>query len=150
MTTSTAARLLVRRPRRGLRTDPRVAALLAAAAAGLAVLAIVAASAPPPPAAAAPPRVALVVDAGARPVAALARARAAAHATERSGAADVAVRVPRTRAEAAADVRYFAAQRVVDRVVVVGPVAGAAARRAAADYPRARFEARPVVPRALG
>ncbi len=149
MTPSVASTSL-RSPRRVRRrtADPRAAALLAAAAAGLLALWAVAlpvASRPAPET----PRVALVVDAGGRADLALARARAAASATERAGAADVAVRVPRTASEAAADVRYFAARGDVTEVVVVGPVASAAARAAAADYPRARFAARPAVPAAL-
>jgi basic membrane lipoprotein Med (substrate-binding protein (PBP1-ABC) superfamily) len=127
------------------------AALLAAAAAGLVGLAVVWAVALPVASRPVPgtPRVALVVDAGGRPDLALARARAAASATERAGAADVTVRVPRSASEAAADVRYLAARRDVTEIVVVGPAASAAARAAAADYPRARFAARPVVPPAL-
>ena len=72
-----------------------------------------------------------------------------ASAADRAGTADVSVRVPRTPAEAAADVRYFAAQRAMERVVVVGPVAGAAARDAAADDPGAALVVRAAVPRAL-
>jgi basic membrane lipoprotein Med (substrate-binding protein (PBP1-ABC) superfamily) len=144
--TMPTAHLLVRTPRRGLRAHP----LLVAIAVALAALATIAASAPvAPTATVAPPRVALVVDAGARPDAALARAAAVARAAERSGTATVSVRVPRTSAEAAADVRYFAAQRVVDRVVTVGPVAGAAAREAGFDYPGARFSALAAVPGTL-
>jgi basic membrane lipoprotein Med (substrate-binding protein (PBP1-ABC) superfamily) len=127
------------------------AALLAAAAAGLVGLAVLWAVALPVASRPVPgtPRVALVVDAGGRPDLALARARAAASVTERAGAADVTVRVPRSASEAAADVRYLAAHRDVTEIVVVGPAASAAARAAAADYPRARFAARPVVPPAL-
>jgi hypothetical protein len=148
--TSSFASTSVRSPRRTRRrtADPLAAALLAAVAAGLAVLWLVAlpvASRPVPET----PRVALVVDAGARPDLAFARARAAASATERAGAADVTVRVPRSASEAAADVRYFAARGDVMEVVVVGPVARAAARAAASDYPRARFAPRPAVPAAL-
>src|SRR5262245_11607759 len=127
MTTHTA-HLLVRTPRRGLRAHP----LLVVALVALAALATVAASAPVAPSSGvAPPRVALVVDAGARPSVTLARAGAVARSADRSGSASVAVRVPRTPAEAAADVRYFAAQPAVDRVVTVGPVSGGAARAAA-------------------
>jgi len=148
--TSSFASSSLRSPRRVRRrtADPLVAALLAAVAAGLVAVWIVAL---PGPSRAAPetPRVALVVDAGGRADLALARARSAAAATERAGAADVTVRVPRTASEAAADVRYFAARGDVTEVVVVGPVAGAAARAAAPDYPRARFAARPAVPAAL-
>jgi basic membrane lipoprotein Med (substrate-binding protein (PBP1-ABC) superfamily) len=154
--TSSLTSTSLRSPRRARRhtEDPLAAALLAAAAAGLvglvglAVLWAVAlpvASRPVP----GTPRVALVVDAGGRPDLALARARAAASVTERAGAADVTVRVPRSASEAAADVRYLAAHRDVTEIVVVGPAASAAARAAAADYPRARFAARPVVPPAL-
>ena len=148
--TSSFASTSLRSPRRARRrtADPLVVAFLAAAAAGLAVLWAVAlpvASRPAP----GTPRVALVVDAGGRPDLALARARAAASATERAGAADVTVRVPRSASEAAADVRYLAARGDVGDVVVVGPVASAAARAAAADYPRARFAVRPAVPAAL-
>jgi basic membrane lipoprotein Med (substrate-binding protein (PBP1-ABC) superfamily) len=150
--TSSFASTSLRSPRRARRrtADPVAAALLAAAPGivGLAVLWAVAlpvASRPVP----GTPRVALVVDAGGRPDLALARARAAASVTERAGAADVTVRVPRSASEAAADVRYLAAHRDVTEIVVVGPAASAAARAAAADYPRARFAARPVVPPAL-
>jgi len=128
--------------------DLLAAALLAAVAAGLVALWVVA---PPVSSRPAPetPRVALVVEAGGRADLALARARAAAAATERAGAADVTVRVPRTPAQAAADVRYLAARGDVTEVVVVGPVASAAARAAAPDYPRARFAVRPAVPATL-
>jgi basic membrane lipoprotein Med (substrate-binding protein (PBP1-ABC) superfamily) len=151
MTTSSPATPL--RPSRrapGARraTAPLVAAF-AAAAAGVAALWLIAL---PVSSGTAPatPRLALVVDAGPRPDLALARARAAGAATERSGAAGVTVRVPRTAAEAAADVRYLAARRDVAEVVVVGPAASAAARAAAPDYPRARFVVRPAVPVTLG
>ena len=131
------------------RTADRLAvALFAAVAAVLVALWVVA-----PPVALRPspenPRIALVVDAGGRADLALARARAAAAATEHAGAADVTVRVPRTASEAAADVRYLAARGDATQVVVVGPVASAAARAAASDYPRARFAVRPAVPAAL-
>ena len=151
--TSSFASTSLRSPRRARRhtEDPLAAALLAAAAAGLVGLAVLWAVALPVASGPAPgtPRVALVVDAGGRPDLALARARAAASATDRAGAADVTVRVPRSASEAAADVRYLAAHRDVTEIVVVGPAASAAARAAAADYPRARFAARPVVPPAL-
>ena len=128
--------------------DQLAVALLAAVAAVLVALWVVA-----PPVASRPspetPRIALVVDAGGRADLALARARAAAAATEHAGAADVTVRVPRTASEAAADVRYLAARGDATQVVVVGPVASAAARAAASDYPRARFAVRPAVPAAL-
>ena len=131
------------------RTADRLAvALLAGVAAVLVALWVVA-----PPVASRPspetPRIALVVDAGGRADLALARARAAAAATEHAGATDVTVRVPRTASEAAADVRYLAARGDATQVVVVGPVASAAARAAASDYPRARFAVRPAVPAAL-
>ena len=151
--TSSFASTSLRSPRRARRrtVDPRVAALLAAAAAGIVGLAVLWAVARPVASGPAPgtPRVALVVDAGGRPDLALARARAAASATDRAGAADVTVRVPRSASEAAADVRYLAARGDVGEVVVVGPVASAAARAAAADYPQARFAVRPTVPAAL-
>ena len=150
--TSSFASTSLRSPRRARRrtADPVAAALLAAAPGivGLAVLWAVArpvASGPAP----GTPRVALVVDGGGRPDLAPARARAAASATDRAGAADVTVRVPRSASEAAADVRYLAARGDVGEVVVVGPVASAAARAAATDYPRARFAVRPTVPAAL-
>ena len=150
--TSSFASTSLRSPRRARRrtADPVAAALLAAAPGivGLAVLWAVAlpvASGPAP----GTPRVALVVDGGGRPDLALARARAAASATDRAGAADVTVRVPRNASEAAADVRYLAARGDATQVVVVGPVASAAARAAASDYPRARFAVRPAVPGAL-
>jgi basic membrane lipoprotein Med (substrate-binding protein (PBP1-ABC) superfamily) len=150
MTSSSLASTSLRSPRSARRrtADPLAVALLAAVAVGLValwLLALPVASRPAP----ATPRVALVVDAGGHADRALARARAAAAATERSGAADVTVRVPRTPAEAAADVRYFAARGDVTEVVVVGPEAGAAARAAAVDYPRARLAVRPAVPAAL-
>ena len=140
----------LRSPRRARRrtAHPVAVALLAAVAAGLAALWVVAlpvASRPAPET----PRIALVVDAGGRADLALARARAAASATEHAGAAEVTVRVPRTSSEAAADVRYLAARGDATQVVVVGPVASAAARAAASDYPRARFALRATVPAAL-
>jgi hypothetical protein len=112
------------------RADPRAAALLAAALAAIVALTVLAiASAPSSPGATAGAggRIALVVDAGARPETALASAGATAARTERAGAATVAVRVPRTATEANADVRYFAAQGF-DTVVAVGPLARRAAR----------------------
>lgn len=152
MTPSFASTSL-RAPRRVRRrtADPPAVALLAAAAAGLVALVILWGVALPGAARPVPetPRVALVVDAGGRADVALARARAAASATERAGTADVAVRVPRTASEAVADVRYFAARGDVTEVVVVGPVASAAARAVAPEYPRARFAPRPAVPTAL-
>ena len=150
--TSSFASTSLRSPRRARRhtEDPLAAALLAAAAAGLVGLAVLWAVALPVASRPVPgtPRVALVVDAGGRPDLALARARAAASVTERAGAADVTVRVPRSASEAA-DVRYLAAHRDVTEIVVVGPAASAAARAAAADYPQARFAVRPTVPAAL-
>jgi hypothetical protein len=150
--TRTFATAPVRQSHRFRRTrraaDPLVAgrlAALAAVAAGLATLCLVA-LAGSSGAAPASPRIALVVDGGGRPDAALARARAAAEATERSGGADVTVRVPRTAAQAAADVRYLAARGDVTEVVAVGPAAGAAARAATGDHPRMRFAVRAVVP----
>jgi basic membrane lipoprotein Med (substrate-binding protein (PBP1-ABC) superfamily) len=114
--------------------------LLVAAVVGVATLWIVAlATAPGPRAATGAARVALVVDAGGRSGAALERAR--------NGAGPgVTIRVPRTAAEADADVRYFAAQRY-GSVVAVGPLARAAARAVAPEYPRTRFPARAAVPR---
>jgi hypothetical protein len=121
-----------RRTRRAaLRADPLVVALAIAMVAGLGLLWAVAPGPPAPPVDPAP-RVALVVDAGADHAAALAAARAAAERTERTTRAVVEVRVPATAAEAATDVRYFAA-RGFDRVVAVGPRAGAAARVVRAD-----------------
>jgi basic membrane lipoprotein Med (substrate-binding protein (PBP1-ABC) superfamily) len=131
MTPQTAT-LFVRSPRRAVRADRVAAALLVVALAGVAALAL--AAAPGPRARPGALRTALVVDAGGRPHAALERARAAA-------GPGVAVRVPRSGAEAAADVRYFAAQRYRS-VVAVGPVAGRAARAAAPAYPRTRFAVR--------
>jgi hypothetical protein len=145
MTTPTAP-FPLRRRRRLRRGDPLLAALAGAAVAWPILLGALTGGLAGPSTSSAPPRVALVVDAGARPDVALSRARAAAAAIERGGAADVTVRVPRTVTDAATDVRYFAAQKRVARVVVVGPRAVAAARAAAADYPRARFVARPAVP----
>jgi hypothetical protein len=149
MTSSTTLRFPARRrPRRAVRPDRLVAAVLVAVVAGCAATSVAVAPSSGG-SAAAPPRVALIVDAGASPDAALARARAAAAEAERTSVADVAVRVPRTAAEAAADVRYFVAQHAVARVVAVGPVAAAAARDAAADYPDAALVLRGAVPRTL-
>jgi hypothetical protein len=138
----------LRAPRVRGATDPLAAAVRAAVAAGLVALWLIALPLSPGTAPATP-RLALVVDAGGRPDLALARARAAAAATERSSVADVTVRVPRTAAEAAADVRYLAGGRDVGEVVVVGPAASAAARAAAPDYPLTRFAVRPAVPATL-
>jgi hypothetical protein len=124
---------------RPLRAGPLRRAVGLAAVAGLVTLGL--AAAPPPQSTGQPARVALVADAGARPERALADARAWVARTERRGGVDVAVRIPRTAAEAVADVRYFAAQGY-DRVVVAGPRARAAAARAAADgrFRSTRFE----------
>jgi hypothetical protein len=134
--TSPTASLLVRSPRRALRADRLRAALLVAAVALVVGLAVAAGPRTGAPVAA--PRTALVVDAAGRPHTALARVRAAA-------APGVAVRVPRTAAEAAADVRYFAAQGYRS-VVAVGPLARGAARTAAPAYPRTRFAVRRTLP----
>jgi hypothetical protein len=120
MTSSTTHRYPVRRPpRRAGRSGHLIAASLVAAVAALAVTSPVVAPSPSGPVTV-PPRVALIVDGGAAPDAALARARAVAHAAQRARTAEVAVRIPRTPAEAAADVRYFAAQHSISRVVAVG------------------------------
>jgi basic membrane lipoprotein Med (substrate-binding protein (PBP1-ABC) superfamily) len=133
------------RSRRAVRRDPLLVALLLGAAAGVAALAVaLAARAAAPPAPAGGPRVALVADAGPRSGATLARATRTATAARDRGA-DVAVRLPRTRSEAAADVRYLAAGGY-RRVVTVGPLARAAARAAAPDFPRTAFVARAAVP----
>jgi basic membrane lipoprotein Med (substrate-binding protein (PBP1-ABC) superfamily) len=138
--TASAARLLTTRPLRRRRADRLRRTLLVAAVAGVATLWVLAiAAAPGPGAATGASRVALVVDAGGRPRGALADARA-------SAGAGVTVRVPRTAAEADADVRYFAAQRY-GSVVAVGPLARAAARAAAPEYPRTRFAVGAAVPR---
>src|SRR4051794_1193238 len=141
MTFGPSAHLLVRTPRRAVRTGPLAAAVAVALAGGLAAAWLAVAAAGPVHRAAAVPRVALVVDGSGRPQAALARARAAAR---RSGGA-AAVRVPRRAAGAAADVRFFAAQGYTT-VVAVGPVASVAARAAAPAYPRTRFSGRDRVP----
>jgi hypothetical protein len=124
------------RTRRSDRADAFVAAALAGLAAALGLL--VAAGGPAGGRPAGSGRVAIVVDAGARPAAALA-------AAERAGGAGIAVRVPHSAFEAAADVRYFAAQRY-STVVAVGPLARAAARAAAGEYPRTRFAPRAQMP----
>jgi len=126
-----------------VRADPLAAALVVAVALGVLALWIALAAATRPAGdGSAAGRVAIVVDAGGRPGAALAAATAAARAGGRPAAA---VRVPRSRFEAAADVRYFAAQRY-GTVVVVGPAARAAARSAASEYPRTRFVLRARLP----
>jgi hypothetical protein len=115
-------------PRARHRAQPRAAALLVAALAALAALAIGTGWSSTGAAAGADRRIALVVDAGARPGVALERARDAATSSGRAGGQTVAVRLPRTAAEAATDVRYLAAHGS-DSVVAVGPLS----RRAALD-----------------
>src|SRR3954454_569769 len=145
-----------RAPRRpAVRADPLVVALVAAVVLGLVALWIALAAATRPAGdGSAAGRVAVVVDAGGRPGAALAAAApagragggpAGAPAARAGGRPAAAVRVPRSRFEAAADVRYFAAQRY-GTVVVVGPAARAAARSAASEYPRTRFALRARLP----
>jgi hypothetical protein len=129
--------------RRGLRSDPLAGALVVALALGLVALWIALLATRPAGDGSAAGRVAIVVDAGGRPAAALDAARVAAARSGRPSA--VALRVPRSRFEAAADVRYFAAQRY-GRVVVVGPAARAAARAAVGAYPRTRFVVRARLP----
>jgi hypothetical protein len=129
-----------------MRSDPLTAALLAAAVTGVVALWAALAARTPGDVAPAGPRSALVVDAAGRPGAALAAARAAAARSH--GRARFAVRVPRSRFEATADVRYFAAQGYRE-VVAVGPVSRAAARAAALEYPRTRFVPRARVPRVV-
>jgi hypothetical protein len=126
---------------RSRRADALLRALVLAVAASIAALAL--AGLPWAPASPDRMRVALVIDAGARPQAALGRARAWAARTRRDGVA-VSVRVPRTAAEAATDVRYFAAQGYAT-VVVAGPSARAGAARARGDFVRTRFVSRPGV-----
>ena len=133
MTSSTLQRCSTSHPRLRLRADPLAVALLVAVVAGLVTLWIALAAGPSARAPSAAARVAMVVDAGGRPRAALAAAQAAAR-----GRDDVTIRVPRSASEAAADVRYFAAQRY-GRVIAVGPAARAAARSLAAENPRTRF-----------
>ena len=125
-----SAHLLVHRPRAARRADPLLAALLAAAVAGLVALVL----AVPAPRSAPAPRTAVVIDAGGDARAALAHARSLA-------GSDAAVRVPRTAAQAAVDLRYLAASGYA-RIVVAGPVARAEARRVAPGAPRTRFVAR--------
>src|SRR4051794_23711297 len=130
-------------PRAGVRADPLAAALVVAVALGVLALWIALAAATRPAAdGSAAGRVAIVVDAAGRPGAALDAATAAARSDGRPTAA---VRVPRSRFEAAADVRYFAAQRY-ETVVVVGPAARAAARALSGAYPRTRFVLRARLP----
>src|SRR4051812_5974901 len=132
--TSTALHLRGRRRGTARRADPLLATLLVAAVAGLAVLGLAIAAAAPSSRPAAAPREALVVVAAGRPHAALDRARAAT----RRGAA---VRVPRTRFEAAVALRSLAASGY-ERVVAAGPGAAAAVRAVAPAYPRTRFVVR--------
>ena len=135
MTSSTLQLPSTPRPRRRVRADPLAAALLVATAVGVVVLWIAIVAAHPASGGSVAGRVAIVVDAGGRPAAALA-------AAERSHARSaVAIRVPRTAFESATDVRYFAAQGY-GTVVAVGPLARAAARAAAPDYPRTHFTLR--------
>ena len=134
--TSPTLTLLVRAPRRRPRADGLVATLLVAVLAAVGGLSL--AAGPRSGASAATARTAIVIDAGGRPHAVLERARAAA-------GSGVAVRVPRAAAEAAADVRYFAAQGYRS-VVAVGPVTRRAARAAAPAYPRTRFAVRRGLP----
>ena len=128
--TSPIAHPLVHRAPAAQRADRTLAVALVGAIAvlGALVLAIAVAPAPRPAGAV---RTALVLDAGGRPDATLARARSMA-------GPGVAVRVPRTASEATVDLRYFGAA-VYPRVVAVGPAAGAAVRDVAARYPRTRF-----------
>jgi hypothetical protein len=128
--TTPNAHLLVHRSRTARRADPLLAALLAAAVAGIVALVL----ALPAPHSTPAPRMAVVIDAGGDSRAALARARSLA-------GADAAVRVPRTPAQAAVDLRYLAAAGYT-RVVVAGPVVRGAAHRVAPDAPRTRFVAR--------
>jgi hypothetical protein len=124
---------------RRLRADPLAVALLGAVALGLVALWFALAATGPAGAPPAAGRVAVVVDAGGRPGAALV-------AAERlGGRSAAAVRAPRSAFEAAADVRYFAAQRY-GRVVVAGSLARAAASAVAREYPRTRFVVRARVP----
>ena len=132
--TTPALSVTTRRTRTARRLDPLVAALALAAAAGLAALWLAIASAAPPSRPAPAPREALVAIANGRPHATLEGARAAA----RPG---VAVRVPRTGAEAATDLRYLAASGYA-RVVASGPGAAAAVREVSPAYPRTRFVVR--------
>src|SRR3954454_14581270 len=133
------SRGLPRRP--AVRADRLAAALVVAVALGLvAVWIALAAATRPASGGPARGRVAIVVDAGGRPAAALDAATAAA-----GDRRTAAVRVPRSRFDAAVDVHYFAAQRYAT-VVVVGPAARAAARAAAGEYPRTRFVLRARLP----
>jgi hypothetical protein len=125
---------LHRSKRTARRSDPLIAAFVAAVVTGVVALLVAVAAAAPSSGPAGASRAALVVVAGGRPGAALDRARAAA---ERG----VAVRVPRTPAELAVDLRYLAASGH-DRVVVSGPGGAAAVREVAPAYPRVRFVVR--------
>ena len=128
--TSPIAHPLVHRAPAAQRADRALAVALVGAIAVLGALALAIAVAPAPRPAGAV-RTALVLDAGGRPDAALARARSMA-------GPGVAVRVPRTASEATVDLRYFGAAGY-PRVVAVGPAARAAVRDVAARYPRTRF-----------
>jgi hypothetical protein len=127
------AQPLVHRAPAAQRADRTLAVALVGAIAvlGALVLALALAPAPRPGGAV---RTALVVDAGGRPGAALARAQSMA-------GPGVAVRVPRTASEAAVNLRYFGAAGY-PRVVAVGPAARAAVRDVASRYPRTRFVVR--------
>src|SRR4051812_6260397 len=127
--TSWVAHPLVPTPPPLARGGVRVA--VASLVAAVVALSAVAFALAPAPRSVGTARAALVVDAAGRPAAALDRARAAA-------GPGVAVRVPRTAAEAAVDLRYFGAAGY-SRVVVVGPAARAAVRDVVARYPRTRF-----------
>jgi hypothetical protein len=129
--TSWIAHPPVRTPPQARRATPAVVASLVAAVVALATLAIV--LTPAPRSSVGTARTALL-DAGVRPHAALERARSAAGPR-------VAVRVPRTAAEAAVDLRYFGAVGY-SRVVAVGPAPRAAVPDVAARYPRTRFVVR--------
>src|SRR5690242_11627217 len=117
------------RPRARLRADALAAALLAAAAGVVALWVGLLAARPQASGGPVAGRLAIVADAGPRPAATL----AAAERTRSRGVA--AIRVPRDALDAAADVRYFAAQRY-GTIVAVGPLARAATRSVAAEYPR--------------
>jgi hypothetical protein len=128
--TTPIAHLLVHRPRAARRGDPLLAAVVAAVAAGLVALVLAAPAPHPTPA----PRTAVVIDAGGDSRVGLRRARALA-------GPNATVRVPRTAAQAALDLRYLA-EAGFARIVVAGPVARGAADRVALDAPRTRFVAR--------
>jgi basic membrane lipoprotein Med (substrate-binding protein (PBP1-ABC) superfamily) len=132
--TSLALHRSGRAPQAARRADPLVAAFIAAVVAGVVALLVAVAVAAPSSGAAGGSQQALVVVADGRPAAALDRARVAA-------ARGAAVRVPRTPAELAVDLRYLAAAGY-DRVVVDGPGGAAAVREVAPAYPRVRFVVR--------